>query len=217
VIDSDQISTKIFILSPANLRGVRGAQLDRSQFWMAASARSAAKGLSVEEAFTFTSRLYFRGKIAYARRFAVPPTACPRKGIYVIAPGFGLVAPDWTIDRGRFARLRRISVDAACDAFRKPLEAGARTVAKEIGGDTAVVLLGSLARGKYLDLLWSVFGDRLVAPEAFVGTGDMRRGALLLRAVDSGEELEYLACSGLIESMGRDLVSAPSITARTMG
>jgi hypothetical protein len=40
-------------------------------------------------------------------------------------------------------------------------------------------------------LLVPIFGDRLLFPRVFAGAGDMRRGALMLRAAASGEELEY--------------------------
>jgi hypothetical protein len=54
-----------------------------------------------------------------------------------------------------------------------------------------VVLLGSVARGKYVDVLLPIFGDRLRFPIEFVGRGDMSRGGLLLRAAASGVELVY--------------------------
>jgi hypothetical protein len=54
------------------------------------------------------------------------------------------------------------------------------------------VLLGSVASDKYVQILHEAFGDRLVFPQAFVGRGDMSRGGLLLRAVDAGEELDYV-------------------------
>ena len=52
-----------------------------------------------------------------------------------------------------------------------------------VGPDCEVVLLGSIASGKYVDVLLPIFGDRLLFPPAFVGRGDMSRGGLLLRCV----------------------------------
>jgi hypothetical protein len=43
----------------------------------------------------------------------------------------------------------------------------------------------------YGDVLLPVFGERLLFPRCFAGRGDMSRGALLLRAAKSGEELDY--------------------------
>ncbi len=54
-----------------------------------------------------------------------------------------------------------------------------------------VVLLGSVATGKYVDVLLEALGDRLVFPIEFLGRGDMSRGAMLLRAVREERELEY--------------------------
>ncbi|HYJ80270.1 MAG TPA: hypothetical protein VEW03_11735 [Longimicrobiaceae bacterium] len=59
-----------------------------------------------------------------------------------------------------------------------------------------MVLLGSIATGKYVDLLAGVFGERLLFPADFVGRGDMSRGGLMLRAAASGEELEYRPVAG---------------------
>ena len=44
------------------------------------------------------------------------------------------------------------------------------------GGRVRVVLLGSIASGKYVDVLGKIFGERLVFPADFVGRGDMSRG-----------------------------------------
>ena len=62
--------------------------------------------------------------------------------------------------------------------------------------DLDPVLLGSVATGKYVDVLLEALGRRLRFPPAFVGRGDMSRGALLLRAARSGEELEYIPVHG---------------------
>ena len=59
--------------------------------------------MPIAEAFAFMSALYFRGKIAYARRFASGADC-----IYVITPGYGLVEPEWRIDQERMKKLLRI-------------------------------------------------------------------------------------------------------------
>jgi hypothetical protein len=61
-----------------------------------------------------------------------------------------------------------------------------------------VLLLGSVATGKYRDILLDIFGEKLVFPEAFVGRGDMSRGALLLRAAQAGQPLIYQQVSGAV-------------------
>ena len=64
-------------------------------------------------------------------------------------------------------------------------------------GDCEVVLLGSLATGKYLDILRPIFGQRLRIPEEFIGLGDMSRGGLLLRCVRDAKELRYMEAGAL--------------------
>lgn len=146
------------------------------------------------------SGLYFRGKLAYARRFAGSHDSAG-DAIYIIAPGFGLVPPHWTITGDTFRQLQRTPVDPKRRAYRRPLEDAAEALAARLGGmgrDMCVILLGSIATGKYVDLLWPVFQERLLYPRCFTGTGDMRRGALMLRAVSSGEELEYAPIETLL-------------------
>lgn len=185
-------SPKIFLLSPASLTGERARQLlsPEARFDTARRYRS-AEGLPIEEAFTFLSSLYFRGKIAYAQHFAEPPEDLPAVGVLVIAPGFGLVPAGWKIDRERMDRLRRTPIDLKNPDYAEPMREHAEVLREALPQDTRVVLLGSIATGKYVDLLLPVFGDRLLFPARFVGIGDMSRGSILLRAVREDRELEY--------------------------
>jgi hypothetical protein len=80
--------------------------------------------------------------------------------------------------------------------YRDPLRRDVEQLASEIGDKTAVVLLGSIATGKYVDALTEVFGKRLLFPSDFVGRGDMSRGGLLLRCVREARELEYVPVIG---------------------
>ena len=61
-----------------------------------------------------------------------------------------------------------------------------------------MVLLGSIATGKYADALLEVFGERLLFPSDFVGRGDMSRGGLMLRRVQDGQELPYIPVNGAV-------------------
>lgn len=193
---TENFSSRVFLLSPASLDGVRAAQLTspRARFGAALQYRS-PEGVTVEEAFTFMSSLYFRGKITYARHFAAPPRnlalGTPDDGILVIAPGFGLVPPSWRITPERMKKLRRTPVDlnhrAYCEAMRD--HAGQL---RDLAPTSSIVLLGSVATGKYVDLLLPVFGDQLLFPREFAGAGDMKRGGMLLRAVREDRELDYV-------------------------
>ena len=180
----------VFLLSPANMSGLRARQLmsPRAKFEAAQMYRS-AEGVPIGLAFAFMSALYFRGKIAYALHFGGV------ENTFVIAPGFGLVPPDWRITEERMKVLQRTPVDVTKRNYRKPLEREAKTLAATLDPDARVVLLGSIASGKYVDVLWPIFGDRLVFPSIFAGLGDMSRGGLLLRAMRANRELDYTPLS----------------------
>jgi hypothetical protein len=158
------------------------------------------EGVPIALAFAFMSALYFRGKITYALHFA------EQSSVYVIAPGFGLVAPDWRITEERMKTLGRTEVDARKRNYRKPLERDAKALAQSLPDGAEVVLLGSVASGKYVDILWPIFGDRLVFPAMFAGLGDMSRGGLLLRAARANRELEYARLDAPRHKSGNDPV-----------
>src|ERR1700741_351152 len=96
------VSTRLFLLSPARLDGLRAKQLmsPRAMFAAAMQYRTEA-GVEVADAFAFMSALYFRGKIAYARQFAVPSQVIGGNGIFVITSGYGLVTPGWCLTEER--------------------------------------------------------------------------------------------------------------------
>ena len=71
-------------------------------------------------------------------------------------------------------------------------------IAEDIGPDCAVVLLGSIASPKYVDVLQTIFGQRLLFPADFVGRGDMSRGGLMLRCAADRQELPYIPVAGAI-------------------
>jgi hypothetical protein len=158
-------------------------------------------GAPLGDVFSFVSGLYFRGKLAYARRFARPPDPgdpVTAGGILVITPNAGLRAADTPVTLASFAAFARVDVNLRTAAYRTPLEQSAKALLTAIGPDCEVVLLGSIASGKYVDLLLPVFGERLMFPPHFVGRGDMSRGGLMLRCVAAGLELDYVPLSGAV-------------------
>ena len=160
------MSAKIFLLSPANTSGLRAKQLTspRSNFDAARLYRS-SEGVPISIAFAFMSALYFRGKITYALHFADPTP----DGVFIIAPGFGLVPYDWRITEERMTVMSKTDVDVHVRKYRKPLERDAAALANALGADAEVVLLGSVASGKYVDILLPLLGRRLRFPAAFAG------------------------------------------------
>jgi hypothetical protein len=188
---------RVFLLSPAYAGGERARMImsERAQFDIARKLRS-AKGASIAEVFTFLSGLYFRGKIAYANVFArVADGLC---GALVITPTRGLVDARTRITLDDLREFAEVDIDEGDPRYRKPLERDAKKLAKKLSPQCSVVLLGSIATGKYVDVLLANFQDRLRFPADFVGRGDMSRGGLLLRCAADRTELEYIAVAGAI-------------------
>src|SRR4051794_16428225 len=126
-----------------------------ASFHLASELRSDA-GASLGDLFSFVSGLYFRGKLTYARRFAAPPDPTDpvtAGGILVITPNVGLRSADTRVTLDSFQAFAAGSIDLANAAYRVPLERAARATAAAIGSDCDVVLLGSIASGKYVELL----------------------------------------------------------------
>jgi hypothetical protein len=194
----------IFLLSPANCGGRRAriVMSERATFDLATRLRS-KQGAPLGEVFAFLSGLYFRGKLAYATHFRRPPDPASQvsgAGVFVITPNAGLRTPDTFVTLGVIHKFAGVDVSADNPAYRKPLDRSARSLATDIGPDCGVVLLGSIASTKYVDILLAIFGDRLLFPADFVGRGDMSRGGLLLRCAAASEELRYIPVAGAIRS-----------------
>src|SRR5262247_225786 len=159
---------RIFLLSPANCSGLRAKMVlsERAQFDLAVRLRSGA-GVAIGEVFAFVSGLYFKGKLAYALEFARPPEpglALTGSGALVITPTAGLRAAETAVTVRTLQVFAGVDIAANDPRYRKPLLASARTLDEEIGPDCEVVLLGSIASAKYVDILTDVFGDRLLFP-----------------------------------------------------
>jgi hypothetical protein len=200
------LSPQIFLLSPAHCGGNRARIImsERASFDLAVRLR-AREGAPLGDVFSFLSGLYFRGKLAYARAFARPPDGSPTAagGIFTITPTAGLRSVDTLVTLDALRAFARVDIDAADPRYRRPLEKSARALDEDIGPDCSVILLGSIASPKYVDVLQAIFGPRLLFPADFVGRGDMSRGGLLLRCVDANQELPYVPVAGAVRTGAR--------------
>jgi len=204
---------RIFLLSPANLGGIRARQMmsEAAQFAVARQLQT-SQGAMLGDVFSFVSGLYFRGKLAYARRFSCPPDPgdpVVAGGVLVITPNAGLRAADVFVTLPSVRAFAGEPIDIENPRYRRPLERSARSLVDSIGPDCEVVLLGSIASGKYVEVLLPIFGERLLFPSSFVGRGDMSRGGLMLRCVDSGLELDYVPIAGAVRQGKRPPRLAP--------
>src|SRR6267154_3026088 len=186
---------RIFLVSPASSSGKRAALLfnDQADFDIARRVRT-GEGAPLGEVFSFLSGLYFRGKLTYARMFEDPP---PRlaSGVHLITSTDGICSPATLVTLKDLERFATVPIDADEQRYRLPLERDAEGLAAEIGPKCEIVLLGSIATGKYVDVLEPIFGVRLLFPREFLGHGDMARGGMLLQRATSGVELTYLPVS----------------------
>lgn len=173
---------QVFLLSPAFCGGRRAAILLNPKSEMTLARRLARDTLTLGEAFSFMSGLYFRGKLAYANAFGIP---------LVITPTRGLQPPDAPVTAKRLREFAAVDVNASDRRYRRPLDRDLKQLAQALPVQARVVLLGSIATGKYVDALTAVLGSRLYYPPAFIGRGDMSRGGLMLRCVADNLELEY--------------------------
>src|SRR5579859_6424625 len=112
---------------------------------------------TLAEVFAFASALYFRGKIAYATRFA------PRDRTRVIVPGHGLLPADRRVSVADLEAFSVVPVEPKDARYRRALLRDAQALSRR-HPRAEVVLLGSIASGKYVELLVTVFGERLLVP-----------------------------------------------------
>jgi len=160
----------------------------RARFDLAERLRT-REGAPLGEVFSFLSGLYFRGKIAYAREFARPPAGT--SGVLVITANAGLLPAEEPVTLADLRRFARVSIDVSEPRYRRPLARASRELSLAAAQECDIVLLGSIASGKYVDVLGKIFGERLLFPSEFVGRGDMSRGGLMLRCVSEARELDY--------------------------
>jgi hypothetical protein len=185
--------SRTFLLSPAYAGGKRAQMLMRegARFELARRLRGKS-GAPLGEVFAFLSGLYFRGKLAYANAFA------PKSGVLVITPTRGLMQAATSIGLDDLREFASVDIDETDARYHQPLERTARELAQSLtpGGD--VILLGSVATGKYVNVLLETFEECLCFPADFVGRGDMSRGGLMLRCAADGHELAYIPVLGAV-------------------
>src|SRR3954453_10939126 len=152
--------TRVFLLSPAYAAGQRARMImsDRAQFDLARRLRS-EKPPTLGEIFAFLSGLYFRGKLAYANAFAPPRRR--RTSVLVITPTRGLVPAATPIGLADLREFAEVDIHEDDPRYRAPLERDVKNLAKTLPATSQIVLLGSIATAKYVDVLLAHFGQRL--------------------------------------------------------
>lgn len=187
--------TRTFLLSPAYTGGRRAQLLlsGRAEFELARRLRH-GEPVSLGEVFTFLSGLYFRGKLAYANAFALPDLA----HVLVITPTRGLVPALTTVSLADLREFAGVDIEENEPRYRTPLVRDLRRLMGQLTPHCEVVLLGSVATGKYVSVLLEILQERICFPAEFVGRGDMSRGGLLLRCAADRIALAYIPVRGAV-------------------
>src|SRR6188474_1211775 len=124
--------SRVFLLSPANCGGLRAQMMlsPNAGFELARQLQSSS-GAPLGEVFSFVSGLYFRGKLAYARRFARPPDPTDpiaASGVLVITTNTGLRAADTPVTIESFRAFALGDIDVRNESYRRPLEQSAKAL-----------------------------------------------------------------------------------------
>jgi hypothetical protein len=199
---------RVFLLSPANVTGKRAKMLlnPDSRFDLAQRLRT-GDGVPLGELFAFISGLYFRGKLAYARAFADAPDG--NLGVLIITSSRGLVSADALVSVEELREYCEVPIDTKDERYSRPLIRDAAALAAACLEGCSVILLGSVASGKYVDHLLPIFGKKLYFPQEFVGRGDMSRGGLLLRSAAANRILTHVPVAGALRRGRRPPKLAP--------
>jgi hypothetical protein len=166
---------------------------ERAEFSLAQRLR-AGDPVSLGEVFTFLSGLYFRGKLAYANAFARPDLS----RVLVITPTRGLVPASIAVTLADLREFAEVDIEETDPRYRRPLERDLHQLVSQLTPACEVILLGSVATGKYVSILLEILRERIQFPAEFVGRGDMSRGGLLLRCAVDRTELAYIPVHGAV-------------------
>jgi hypothetical protein len=120
--------------------------------------------------------------------------------VLVITPNRGLIDASTRISLKDLRAFAEVDIDEDDPRYRRPLERDTRQLARRLSSECDVVLLGSVATGKYVAVLQEILCERLRFPADFVGRGDMSRGGLMLRCAAEGRELDYIPVEGATRS-----------------
>jgi len=188
----------IYLLSPANSSGRRGQILLNPKADFELARRLRTTGITLGEAFSFMSALYFRGKLEYAKALCCLSNRTP--GTLVITSSRGLLRPETMVQLEDLEEITAERILPDNPQYRDPLERDLRTLSEMMGAAGQAVLLGSIATRKYIPILLETLGERVFVPRKFIGLGNMSRGALLLRCAKERRELEYVPMVQALEA-----------------
>src|SRR6266699_6772388 len=198
----------IFLLSPAYAGGERARMIlsNRAEFELARKLRD-KRAAPIAEVFTFLSGSIFAARSRTRLHSRGPHLGMP--GVLVITPTRGLVDARTRIRLDDLREFATVDIHKDDPRYRAPIERDARVLARKLPPQSEIILLGSIATGKYVNVLLANFRDQLRFPVDFIGRGDMSRGGLMLRCAVDRQELPYVAVAGAIVNGKRPPKLAP--------
>ena len=129
---------RIFLLSPANVSGIKGQRLLSPTGGSDLALRLRNSGAPLGEVYRFISSLYFRGKLDYAHRFQNPPRGIA--GVQIIT-GNGLMLPETIITLSDLRRISATSIDEKNSNYRLPLDSDLLCLRERVSEETEIILL----------------------------------------------------------------------------
>ena len=182
----------VFLLSPAYCGGRRAGMLIRPGATSDLAARLRSGSLTLGEAFTFLSGLYFRGKLTYARAFARAASEGSPGDDRSSRPRVGFMTPEAPVTAICFGNLPAwTSPPMMSGTASRSSAIWLGLSARAPGGIRASCCSAVSPPTSTCPCLIRALGDRLHYPPSFIGRGDMSRGGLLLRSARASTELEY--------------------------
>ena len=122
------------LASPRSCGGRRAQMLFAPSASFDLALRLRNGGAALGDIFRFFSGLYFRGKLAYAQRFARPPEKV--SGVWIITPNRGLLPADIVISLKELRTFAKFDIHEKERRYRRPLARDAERLAVSIESDT---------------------------------------------------------------------------------
>ena len=168
----------------------------RAEFSLAVRLRE-PDGAEIGDVFSFLSKLYFRGKLTYARAFASATRRRPadprhHRGPRTRSAGNATPArrPRAVLSGRHFCRRRALPRSVASRCERSVVEARERRQRRSSSAASR--------RGSTSTRCWTSSASGSCSRASSSGRGDMSRGGLLLRSAREGRELEYIPVAGAV-------------------
>ena len=131
-------TAQMFLLSPAYCAGRRAKILLNPASPADLAVRLREGTLTLGEAFSFMSGLYFRGKLTYALRFGRGSRELPP--VLVITPTRGLQPPDLTVTADLIREFAAVDISADDPRYHLPLERDVNALAARLPPGARAVL-----------------------------------------------------------------------------